>query len=126
MIENLSTIVTLDTHTPASRKFVVKDRDAAHISDRRTNPTRNSLVSLTTLIVFVVVILMLASCATVTEEQKYARSDRLMVALEQYELRAAACKAAGATMMITARATRIKSYKYNLFELQSARCVWLR
>jgi len=126
MIENLSTIVTLDTHTPASRKFVVKDRDAAHISDRRTNPTRNSLVSLTTLTVFIVAILMLASCATITEDDQYVRSDRLMAALEEYEIKSAACKTAGATMMITGWATRIASYKHSRLDYKRAKCVRLR
>ena len=105
MIENSSTNVTLDTHT---------------------KPTRNSLVSLTTLTVFIVAILMLASCATVTEEQKYKRTDRLMAALEEYEIKAAACKAAGATMMITGRATRIESYKHARLDYQRAKCVRLR
>ena len=102
MIENSSTIVTPDTHT---------------------KPTRHSLVSLTTLTVFIVAILMLASCATLTEDQKYARTDRLMAALEDYEIKAAACKAAGATMMIIGRGTRIKSLRFSRRDFQNAKCV---
>jgi acyl-coenzyme A synthetase/AMP-(fatty) acid ligase len=105
MTDNSSTIVTLDT---------------------QSKPARNSLVSLTTLTVFVVAILMLASCATVTEDQKYARSDRFMAALEEYQMKAAACKAAGATMMITGKATRIEAYKHSRLDYQRAKCVRLR
>ncbi len=123
MIENSSTSVTLDTHTPASRKFFVRDCDAVQISDRRSKPTGISFASLTTLSVFVVVFLMLTSCATMTEQEKYERQDRLVVAMENYELKAAACRAAGATVMITARATRIKAYKYTRSDYESARCV---
>ena len=105
MIENSSTKVTPATHTKA---------------------TRNSLVSLTTLTVFIVAILMLASCATITEDDEYVRSDRLMAALEEYEVKVAACKAAGATMMITGRATRIQSYKHSRLDRKRAKCVRLR
>ena len=94
--------------------------------DTHAKPTRNSFVSLTTLTVFIVAILMLASCATVTEDEKYARSDRFMAALEEYEIKYAACKAAGATMMITGRATRIQSYKHTRLDYQRAKCVRLR
>ena len=123
MIENASTHVTLDTRMPASRKFAVKNHDAAQDSARRSKSTRNSLVSLTTLTVFIVAILMLASCGTLSEEQMYAREDKLMIALEEYQAKAAACKSAGATMMITSRATRIKSLKFSRRDYQNAKCV---
>ena len=125
MIENSSTNVTPDTHMPASRKFVVKDRDASKVSARPGKSTEFSLASLTSLSIFVVVFLMLTSCASVTEEEKYERQDRLMVAIENYEKKAAACSAMGATMMITARATRIKAYKYTRSDYEFAKCVKL-
>ncbi len=63
MDKKASRVVMPDTRTWSLRKFVLKALEIAQIGDRLSRSTHIALVSLTTLSVFVVVFLMLASCA---------------------------------------------------------------
>lgn len=122
MIENKSTSVLSDKRTWSLRKIVLKALDIAQIGDRLSRPTNISVVSLTTFSVFVVVFLMLASCATLTEAEKYAREDRLVLATEKYQRNAAACAAVGGVM--TFNYTGVKSMKGpTAADYKRARCV---
>ncbi len=69
-----------------------------------------------------VVFLFLASCATLTEEEQYARADKLTLAMEKYQRKVATCQAAGGAMMITFRGIKSKRGP-TAFEYNSAQCV---
>ena len=122
MVVRKSTVVMPHKRTWSLRTFVLKALEIAPNGDRLSSPAKSSFASLTTLSVFMVVFLMLGSCATLTEEEQYERMDRLVVAAEKYRRDTAICRAAGGAMMITYKG--IKSRRGpSLRNYNSARCV---
>lgn len=66
---------------------------------------------------------LLASCAPMTEQQKYERANRHVLALEKYDRDKADCiKSGGAMIVRKYRATRIPM-PYTTWELTHAECV---
>ena len=64
------------------------------------------------------VFVLLASCATLSDEEKYERADQLAQAQDQYKLKQISCKNAGGYMWISMTST-----KPTRDELWSAKCV---
>ncbi len=65
------------------------------------------------------VFVLLASCATLTDEQKYERADRFLQAREQYELNKISCRKAGGVIQMT----RFSARKLTRHDYESATCV---
>ena len=122
MVVKKSTVVMSHKRTWSLRRFVLKALEIAPNSDRLSSPAKSSSTSLTTLNVFVVVFLMLGSCATLTEEEQYERMDKLVVAGEKYRRDTSICRAAGGVMMITYKGFKSRRGP-SLRDYNSARCV---
>ena len=69
-----------------------------------------------------VVFLLLESCATLTDEEQYAREDAFTRAREQYEVRLQACNEAGGAMMIDAGGQKLRK-RFTRHDYQFAECV---
>ncbi len=72
--------------------------------------------------IIAVVFLLLASCATFTEEEQYAREDALILARERYEARQQACHEAGGAMMINAGGQKLRK-RFTRHDYKLAQCV---
>lgn len=79
---------------------------------------------LMTLSVFVVGFLVLASCATLSEEEQYARADALVLAKEHYEAREQACYEVGGAMMINTGGQKLRK-RFTRHDYKFAKCVRL-
>ncbi len=79
---------------------------------------------LITLSVFVVAFLVLTSCATLSEEQKYARADALVLARENYQAREQACYEVGGAMMINTGGQKLRK-RFTRHDYKFAQCVQL-
>lgn len=77
-----------------------------------------------TLSVLVVVFLMLASCATLSEEKLYERENALVLAREDYQARQHACYEAGGAMMINTGGQKLRK-RYTRHDYKFAQCVRL-
>ncbi len=73
---------------------------------------------------FVVVFFMLTSCATLTEEEQYARADSLNVAIDQFQARQQACNEAGGAMQMNAGGQKLRK-RFTRHDYVLARCVRL-
>ena len=69
------------------------------------------------------VFVLLASCATLNDEQKYERADRSVLAADQFRLKQIACRKSGGliVMQVTAMASKMSRPTRHGFE--SATCV---
>ena len=67
-----------------------------------------------------IVLVLLASCATLTEEEKYERDDRFLQARDQFELKRISCIGAGGMIV---RRTLGPSRRYSLHDYETAECV---
>ena len=71
------------------------------------------------------VFVLLASCATLTEEQKYERADRLVQAREQFSLKEISCRNSGAKIVMR-RSMASRLYRYSRHDYDSAECLYGR
>ena len=101
---------------------VFKALEIAPIGDRLSKSADFFLVSLITLSIMTVVFLLLASCATLTEEEQYAREDALILAREVYEVREQACNEVGGAMIINAGGQKLRK-RITRQDYRSAICV---
>jgi hypothetical protein len=65
--------------------------------------------------------LSICSCATLTEEARFEREDRLILAKEQFYRQEASCFRQGGVMVAKPATTRLRKYDYSHYKL--ARCV---
>ena len=65
--------------------------------------------------------LSLGSCATLTEEARFEREDRLHLAKEQFYRQEESCFRQGGVMVAKPATTRLRKYEYSHYKL--ARCV---
>ena len=103
---------------------VFKALEVAQIGDRLSKSADFFLVSLIMLSVIAVVFLLLASCATLTEEQQYAREDALILARERYEVTLQACNEAGGVMRIDAGGQKLRK-RFTRHDYKLAECARL-
>ena len=60
------------------------------------------------------------ACANLTEEQRYERENRLILAREEFAVRSKSCRESGGAMQIERHGTR---REFDYFEYKNARCV---
>ena len=124
MVVKKSTVVMSHKRTWSLRRFVLKALEIAPNGDRLSSPAKSSSTSLTTLNVFVVVFLMLGSCATLTEEEQYGREDAFILERERYEARLQACNEAGGVMRIDAGGQKLRK-RFTRHDYKLAECARL-
>jgi len=61
-----------------------------------------------------------SACANFTDEQRYERENRLILAREEYAIRAEQCRKSGGAMQIKRFSPR---REFDYFEYKNARCV---
>ncbi len=72
-------------------------------------------------VVLLVVAVLMVGCASLTEEARFEREDRLTLAKEQFYRQEEACFRQGGVMEAKPTTTRLRKYEYGHYKL--ARCV---
>ena len=124
---NIASIVDiLDIPARSQRKPIFDIPETAQIDVDLNGSTGSPFLSLIKVCVLSAVVLLHASCVTLTDDERiqsqYDREDKLIVAREDYARRSADCRRNGGAMQITKRSlSRIS--KPTVHEYKFARCI---
>lgn len=72
-------------------------------------------------VVRLLLFLLLSSCATLIEDERFEQEDRLILAREQFYRQAESCRRNGGVIQITTTQARLG--QYNRHDYRSAKCV---
>ena len=116
-----------DARTRSHRKFGFSTFVSDYFSARLAKSAGNPLGSPVAASVIAALFLLLTSCATLTEEQRadreYESANKLVLAREDFERKAAACVRRGGAMQITRYSSSPRIQKLTVHEYKTAQCL---